>query len=61
LAADYGVALQQLPRAGFIGNEAIRRAYASAVYSMTGIARYFGVHISTVSRIARSVDAKVKT
>ena len=39
-------------------NESIRRAYGSAAYSVTEIAQYFGVHVSTASRIARSVDAK---
>lgn len=42
-------------------NEAIRRAYASAAYSVTEIAEYFDVHVSTASRIARSVEAKRKT
>jgi len=42
-------------------NEAIRRAYASAAYSVTEIAQYFDIHVSTASRIARSVDAKRKT
>ena len=42
-------------------NEAIRRAYASAAYSVTEIAQYFGVHISTASRIARSLDANLET
>jgi len=42
-------------------NEAICRAYASAAYSVTEIARYFGVHVSTASRTARSVDARRKT
>jgi len=42
-------------------NEAIRRAYASTAYSLTEIAKYFDIHISTASRIARDVDAKRKT
>lgn len=32
---------------------AIRRAYSSTAYSLTEIARYFGLHVSTVSRIVR--------
>ena len=42
-------------------NEAICRACASAAYSVTEIAQNFGVHVSTASRIAGSLDAKVKT
>ena len=42
-------------------NEAIRRAYASTAYSLTEIARYFGIHVSTASRIAREEFAKPKT
>ena len=42
-------------------NEAIRRASNSSAYSVTEIAQYFGVHVSTASRIARSVHAKRKT
>jgi len=42
-------------------NEAIRRAYASTAYSLTEIAKYFDIHISTASRIAREADAKRKT
>jgi hypothetical protein len=42
-------------------NEAIRRAHATAACSLTEIARYFGVHVSTVSPVARSVGAKRKT
>jgi len=53
--------LESIGRTSRYRNETIRWAYASAAYSMTEIARYFGVHVSTASRIARSVDAKEKT
>ena len=42
-------------------NEAIRRAHASAAYSLTEIARFFEVHVSTASRVARSVGARSET
>ena len=42
-------------------NKAIRAAYSATAYSLTEIARYFGVHLSTASRIARGVDARSKT
>ncbi|MDA3932750.1 MAG: transposase [Gammaproteobacteria bacterium] len=42
-------------------NEAIRRAYASTAYSLSEIAQYFGIHVSTASRIARDANAKHKT
>ena len=42
-------------------NEAICRAYASVPYIMTEIAHAFGVRLSTAIRIARSLDAKLKT
>ena len=42
-------------------NQAIRRAHASAAYSVTGIARHVDIRISTATRIARGVDAKRKT
>jgi len=42
-------------------NEAIRRAYASTAYSLTEIAQYFSIHVSTASRIAKAVDANNKT
>ena len=35
-------------------NETIRRAFATRAYSQTEIARYLGLHPSTVSRIVRS-------
>jgi len=41
-------------------NESIRRAYASAAYSVTEIGQYFCVHVSTASRIAKGLDAKLK-
>jgi len=53
--------LESIERTSRDRNGAIRRAYTSAAYSMTEITRYFGVHISTASRIARSVDVKVKS
>lgn len=43
-------------------NDAIQRAYATTAYSLTEIAAHFGVHVSTVSRIARGIDgARNKT
>jgi len=42
-------------------NEAIRRAHATAACSLTEIPRYFDVHVSTASRVARGVGAKGKT
>lgn len=42
-------------------NAAIRWAYATTAYSLTEIARYFDIHVSTASRIAREVDARRKT
>ncbi|MEM9314393.1 MAG: transposase [Pseudomonadota bacterium] len=42
-------------------NDAIRTAYATTAYSLTDIARHFGVHVSTASRIARGMYAKGKT
>jgi DNA invertase Pin-like site-specific DNA recombinase len=38
-------------------NEAIRLAYASGVYSLAEIARHFGLHYSTVSRVCRAAEA----
>jgi REP element-mobilizing transposase RayT len=35
-------------------NDAIRMAYASGTYTLAEIARHFGLHYATVSRIARS-------
>ena len=37
------------------------RAYASVAYSVTEIAHAFGVRLSTALRIAKSLDAKLKT
>ena len=43
-------------------NQAIRAAYATGGYSLTEIARHFGLHVSSVSRIARGLrNAKRKT
>jgi REP element-mobilizing transposase RayT len=43
-------------------DEAIRRAYASGDFSLVGIARHFGLHYSTVSRICgRSASAGEST
>jgi len=42
-------------------NEAIRLAHDTAAYSLTEIARYFGVHVSTVRRVAGRVGAKRRT
>ena len=43
-------------------NEAIRRAFATTAYSLTEIARHFGLHLSTVSRIAwKDQNARNKT
>ena len=53
--------LEAIERSSPDRNEAIRRAYAATAYSMTEIARYFGIHISTASRIARSDYANRKT
>ena len=39
-------------------DDAIRNAYATKAYSLTEIARHFGLHVSTVSRVARSGDSK---
>ena len=53
--------LASIARTSRSRNEAIRRAHATAAYSLTEIARFFGVHVSTASRVARSVAAKRKT
>ena len=42
-------------------NEAICRAYAGVAYSVSKIAHPFGVRLSTAIRIAKSLDAKLKT
>jgi len=42
-------------------NEAIQAAYDTRAFSLTEIARHFGVHLSTASRIARGPDARSKT
>jgi AraC-like DNA-binding protein len=38
-------------------NDAMKRAYATGNYSLAAIARHFGLHYSTVSRICRETDA----
>ena len=53
--------LEVLARTSANRNEAIRRAYATTAYSLTEIAGYFGIHVSTASRIAREEFAKPKT
>ncbi len=41
-------------------NEAIARAYLSDQQTMTAIAQHFGVHYTTVSRLAREYEDSVK-
>ena len=53
------LSLESIERTSHDRNEAIRRAYASAAYSVTEIAQYFGIHVSTASRIARKLNAKI--
>ena len=45
--------LEQIARASADRNEAITEAYRTGAYTLTEIARHFGVHQSTASRIAR--------
>lgn len=45
--------LESIARHAADRNDAIRQAYATTGYTLTEIARHFGLHLSTVSRIAR--------
>jgi hypothetical protein len=53
--------LEQIARQSAARDQAIAEAYRSAAYTPTEIARHFGIHLSTASRIARrQEDARNK-
>jgi len=54
--------LEQIARQSVDRDQAIAAAYRSGAYTLTEIARHFGIHLSTASRIARrQEDARNKT
>jgi len=54
--------LEQIARQSADRDQAIAEAYRSGAYTLTEIARHFGIHLSTASRIARrQQDARNKT
>lgn len=54
--------LEQIERHAGGRDRAIAEAYATGAYTLTEIACYFGIHLSTASRIARRGDnARIKT
>lgn len=54
--------LEQIARQSADRDQAIAEAYRSGAYTLTEIARHFGIHLSTASRIARRQDdARNKT
>jgi hypothetical protein len=54
--------LEQIARQSVDRDQAIAVAYRSGAYTLTEIARHFGIHLSTASRIARrQEDARNKT
>jgi REP element-mobilizing transposase RayT len=56
------LSLEQIEKQAGERNRAIADAYSTGAYTLTEIARYFGIHLSTASRIARGVaGARNKT
>lgn len=54
--------LEQIERHAGERNRAIAEAYSTGAYTLTEIARHFGIHLSTASRIVRKIaDARNKT
>ncbi|TQE97102.1 MAG: helix-turn-helix domain-containing protein [Spiribacter salinus] len=47
--------LEQIEKHTGERNRAIADAYSTGAYTLTEIARYFGIHLSTASRIARGM------
>ncbi|TQE97101.1 MAG: helix-turn-helix domain-containing protein, partial [Spiribacter salinus] len=56
------LSLEQIEKHAGERNRAIAEAYSTGAYTLTEIARHFGIHLSTASRIARGVvNARNKT